>query len=92
MEVEEKRFTMPNTGHIASVGSIVIFEIGDSYPLIGKIVRLYREDGFVKAVIMQPSGRHRVRTIEHDARNGSIALLVGDDAKVVKKWFKTLER
>ena len=85
-----KMFVMPQTGHVAKVGSIVIFEIGSNYPLVGIIDKLYTEEDMVYAVIKQPSGRSRTRNLEYDAKNGSIALLTGDDEKMIQQWFKTI--
>ena len=91
MEEDIKSFVMSNTGHIASVGSIVLFDLGSRYPLIGKIIRLYKDNGFVYAVILQPSGIRRVRTLDHDEKDGAIALLVHDDEKVLKQWFASVK-
>lgn len=90
MEEIIKRFVMPS-GHTAEEGSIVIFDNGGYDPMIGQITKLYKREGFVFASIKHPSGRRRERNLEYDANKNLIVLIVGDDARALRRWFDTLE-
>ncbi len=80
-----KRFPSPN-GHYFVNGSVVIFDGGEN---IAIIIEMYKEDGHVLAVLQQPSGRIRKRTLDFDAEQGIIRLLPKEDADQIRKWYKS---